>query len=262
MKKMKLAHIVPENMLQVTASNQYHMSLAHLIYANKRYRLFYKTMSALGRYVLMDNGAAEDSQLSVDQLFECWKWCHPTEMVLPDTLLNSDETFTKSAEALKYFKSKGVTANFMAVPQGKTLDEWVYCAEKLMTLNPTCIGVSKFLTIATSDVDVRYKAVKELSNLVKKTGQEIEVHLLGCDAGPSEVKQIHDDFEFVRGCDTALAYIYTKAGVPLTARSLRPVAEMDFLKGNDEFRCLLCENIGRFNEVVGVNNMFGDITWK
>lgn len=262
-KRQKIAHILPKKLLELTAVNQYHMSLAHLIIQDKEYADFYRRMVATGRYVLMDNGAAEGSQLSNDDLLKCWKLVHPTELVLPDTLCNSAETLAKVNEAIPFFRGNGVTCKFMAVPQGETLEEWKNCAfELLLCPEIHCIGVSKFLTIKTKDPDVRYKAVQYLDEKIKGLGRkDIEVHLLGCDAGPSEVGKIFSEFDFVRGCDTALAYIYASAGKAMEENSARPSGEINFLNGGIDAEDALLISMQNFDRIARVINKSGDYTW-
>lgn len=262
-KRPKLAHIVPRDLLSITSLNQYHMSLAHLIKQDKDYLQFYRRMVAAGRYVLMDNGAAENAQLSNEDLLECYNQFHPTEIVLPDTLCNKNDTLRKVREAVPFFLSNGVTCKFMAVPQGQTLEEWEECAEELISMPYIhCLGVSKFLTIQTGDPDVRYKAVEYIDQLrAEKHRDDLEVHLLGCDVGPSEPGKIFKDFNFVRGCDTALAYIYAQAGVELTKDSKRPAGEMSFIQNTLRDPAQLRTAIKSFNNIACVNNIFGDYTW-
>lgn len=262
-KRCKLAHIVPRDLLDMIADNQYQMSLAHLIKQDEKYLAFYRRMVAAGRYVLMDNGAAENSQLDLEGLYECWNKLRPSELILPDTLCDRESTLNKTKKAIKYFKEKGVDCYFMAVPQGASLEEWKQSAEELIQIPEVhCLGVSKFLTIKTSDPNVRYKATSHIEKLRKEYNRyDVEVHLLGCDAGPSEPGAIFRDFDFVRGCDTALAYIYAQAQIGLEPGSSRPRGEMSFLENTLTSTELLTDAMHRFNDICGVVNDAGDSTW-
>lgn len=262
-KRPKLAHILPRDLLEMTVNNQYHMSLAHLVISDEKYRNFYKRMVACGRYVLMDNGAAEGAQLRNEELLKCWIALRPTELILPDTLCDKDDTLRKVGEAIPYFKSWGVDSYFMAVPQGKTLEEWCECARELINLPEVhSLGISKFLTIQTGDPEVRYKAVEFLSRELKVQNRpDIEVHLLGCDAGASEPLRIFQHFDFVRGCDTALAYIYAAAGKKMIPGSKRPEGEMSFLENTLDSTDPLKEAMTDFNNINLVVNEYGDYTW-
>ncbi len=256
-KTFKLAHIVPLNYFHLTASNTYHMCLAHLVKEDPNYRQFYRRCVQKGHYVLMDNGAAEGSQLSLEELAQCYEWVRPTEMVLRDSLCNRAETFEKTKEMIEYFKEKGIKCKFMAVPQGQCINEWCDSAEELIQLpEVNTLGISKFLTIQTGEYWARYTAVDYVAYLRKEYGRLVEVHLLGCDSGVQEVDRIRKEYSFVRGCDTALAEIFTKAGKQLEYRSERPAAEIDFLGEPLDIthQQLLLRNMNRFNLMCSVNN--------
>ena len=96
MKKFKIAHIVPVSHLYDTLDNQYHMCLAHLVDCAE-YREHFASLTAKGKFVLMDNGAAEGCQLKPEELFDMYELIQPTEIVLPDTLFDSASTIQKVA---------------------------------------------------------------------------------------------------------------------------------------------------------------------
>lgn len=257
MKSHKIAHIVPVHHLEITRDNQYHMCLAHLVLQNASYAAFYRRMVVEGKFVLMDNGAAEHSQLSKEQLLEAYRMIQPTELVLLDALSDRRETYRRTVESLEFFKANGVTCQFMAVPQGINLAEWVMSAmELLMIPEVGSIGVSKFLNITTNNPNVRYDACKYLQPIINGK----EVHLLGCDAGAYEVRAIFDQFDFVRGNDTALAYLHAQANAPLTMTSTRPAGEIDFLKGIVPHIALV-DATSAFESLASVYNR-ADSTWR
>lgn len=59
----------------------------------------------------------------------------------------------------------------------------------------------------------RFEACAAIEKLIRKYDRpDIEVHLLGCNEGPIIVDAIHKAFPFVRGCDTAFAYMQALTG--------------------------------------------------
>lgn len=244
MKDFKLAQIVPRSCLQLIEKNHYHMCLAHLVYEERRgdvvgsegtgdhrYTDFYRRMSDEGKFVLMDNGVAEGSQLQVDDLLEMYELVNPTEIVVPDTLFDAKDTLAKLDEFL--LKHSDLPYRFMAVPQGNNLPEWLECARKMLTYRRVnTIGISKFLNIATGDSTIRYDAaagVQAIAEFLDRT--DVEIHLLGCDEGPATVNWIHNRIPMVRGCDSAFAYIAAQAGVVIGSDTKRPEGTIDFLDG-------------------------------
>lgn len=254
-KTTRVAHIVPPSHYKDIVHNHYHMCLAHLVGdGQNEYTSFYRGLSDAGRYILMDNGAAEGSQMRPDELIELYKKINPTEIVLPDTLNDGYDTIAKTKLFLDMMADE-LPYKFMAVPQGRTVEEWEACAMMLIQDERiNSFGVSKFLNIATGNENARYYACDAIERLLRKYNREgFEVHLLGCDEGPGIVGQIIRRYSFVRGCDTAFCYIAAQAGVGgITKDVKRPEGEIDFLNGqyHESFPYLAAE----FNRVVGVEN--------
>lgn len=249
-KQFKLAHIVPRSCLSVIAENGYQMCLANIVKANAEYADFYANLRKVDLpssnaeitielpYVLMDNGAAEGNQLSNAELILCYEKIKPSEVVLPDTLLNGKETLYKSKEALQFITQyyNGIPPfKFMAVPQGKTLEEWEECAEQMVQWPQlTTLGISKFLQMELGYPQVRYEAAEILDKLFKKYGRyDIEVHLLGCNESPAIISSIAKAFPFVRGCDSAYGYICAQDDKEIYSATSRPSGEIDFIDGVD-----------------------------
>lgn len=261
MKSFKIAQIVPVCHLEQIKDNHYHMCLAHLV-NHKGYAEFYEKMSNRGKFVLMDNGAAEGCQLPIEDLLTAYKIINPTEIVLPDTLNDCVDTLRKT---LNFVKEHGnLPYRFMGVPQGKTFSEWCACVD-VMLREPriNTIGISKFLNIATGKKDIRYHACAHIRDVAERLGRErdIEIHLLGCDEGPQMVNMIQKAFPTVRGCDSAFAFIATQGNVKISRNMGRPKGEIDFIDDvvpKDE----LFDNLKEFENVTGVNDNTESLSWR
>lgn len=264
MKAFRVAHIVPVSHLADTEDMQYHMCLAHLV-GNEQYKEHFAKMAKTGRFVMMDNGAAEGSQLQPERLLEMYEQINPTEIVLPDTLYEPGSTIQKSRNFLALLDERGLGAKYrvMAVPQGRTLDEWAACARVFVKdTRVDSIGVSKFLNIGTHDRYVRVKACNILEQLIKEYNRDtLEVHLLGCDEGPLIVKTIHEAHPFVRGCDSAFAYLQAQAKVMMSlGNDSRPAGTIDFINGSAEPEFVKYMN--NFNEFAGAKENGLSATWN
>ena len=260
MKDFKIAQIVPVPHLEQIEKNHYHMCLAHLV-DNKEYAKFYRRMSENGKFVLMDNGAAEGAQLPVGELLEMYETINPTEIVLPDTLNDCVDTLRKTLAFVHEYKE--LPYRFMGVPQGKDFDEWCACVE-VMLREPriNTIGVSKFLNIATGCEDIRFHACAYIERVAEALDRrDIEIHLLGCDEGPGLVHGIQDLFPRVRGCDSAFAFIAAQANVEITEETERPEGEIDFIEGT-----VLCSELSKrmkeFEDVTGVKDNKVAHSWR
>lgn len=260
MKNLKIAQIVPVDCLVETEFNQYHMCLAHLVGGSNKpsevYTKFYRRMSDEGKYVLMDNGAAENSQLDFNSLISMYKLINPTEIVLPDVLCNKDETIERTCDFYSQFKDQISDYKLMVVPQGNSFEEWCMCAYELLQRVPvTTIGVSKFLEMATEDRTIRTRACEFLRPY------DVEIHLLGCSEGPIAVREARRANNKVRGCDSAFTYICAKADVrSIGSQSTRPEGEIDFL--HDPAIMSLGRLMGEFELTAGVIDNRVDSTWR
>lgn len=260
MKEFKIAQIVPVLHLEQIENNHYHMCLAHLV-GDKRYAEFYRCMSNEGKFVLMDNGAAEGAQLPVKELLKMYDAIRPTEIVLPDTLNNCVDTLRKTLDFIHEYSN--LPYRFMGVPQGKDFDEWCACVE-VMLREPriNSIGVSKFLNIATGNNEIRFHACAYIDKVAKALGRrDVEIHLLGCDEGPYLVGQIQQLFPMVRGCDSAFAFIATQAGVEITEETERPEGEIDFLEGTTSWEGLE-KRLKEFEDVARVKDNKEAHSWR
>lgn len=260
-KQHKIAHIVPVGCLEKTKDNQYHMCLAHLVKQSEEYRKFFRRMSDEGKFVLMDNGAAEGEQLPIEELIECYQLVHPTQIVLPDTLLDECDTLQKHLDALGYlhgYYNEKLPFSVMGVPQGHDFIEWYDCMLRMLALDEiSCLGVSKFLEMETGDHKVRYRAAEA----IEEVDNSMEIHLLGCSDGSRVVRKIFEDFPMVRGCDSAFVYLASQAGEYIGEKDVdRPVGGIDFLNGTDYDS--LVSNMDAFNILVGVGNNGVDESWK
>lgn len=260
MKSLKIAEIVPVGSLNETESNQYHMCLAHLVggssIQSKLYTSFYRRMSEEGKYVLMDNGAAENSQLDFANLIKSYDLINPTEIILPDVLCDKNETMEKTCLFYSKYHDQIEKYNLMVVPQGKSFEEWCVCADELIRKIPvTTIGVSKFLEMTTKDRSIRTKACEFLKQY------DVEIHLLGCSEGPRVIKEARSVNPKVRGCDSAFTYICAKAGfTSISINTTRPKGEIDFF--DDPIIPILNRLMFEFEFTAGVPHNISDDSWK
>jgi hypothetical protein len=202
---LNVASIVPIPYLEMIKGKPYHMCLAHLAQASVEYADFYSQERAGGSFVLMDNGAAEDSQLSVEELITLVECIEPTEIVLPDVIYDGKATEDRSYRALHQFIRAGVSTHFMAVPQGNTVQEWVDCAREMSTWPIHSLGISKFMTLKLGPY-TRFLLLRALADIRPKK----EIQLLGCGYDPREIATLYKLFPYIRGTDSAIPYVYAQ----------------------------------------------------
>ena len=260
MKNFKMAEILPIAHLEDTKDNYYHMCLAHIVFQSEIYKTFYKRMSSEGKFVLIDNGVAENNQLDNSELLKIYKEINPTEIVLPDTICNCVDTLRKTLSFV--YEYRKLPYSFMGVPQGKNINEWLSCA-KVMLLESriNTLGISKFLNIETDDKYVRYKVIYELMKIIKDMNRnDIEIHLLGCVESPKVINYIHECFPVVRGCDSAFVYIATKNNDRITGAMERPKGKINLLDKEGYYNKYK-ENARTFERLVGIEDNTKDDSW-
>lgn len=227
---MKAATIVPQPYLHLIANDDYFMVLAHLV--NKEgfepYTEFYREMGQdPRRFLILDTGLIEGDPRPIEELVEKAAYLHADEMVLPDVFMNKDETLRESHEALAYVESVYPEIRLMAVPQGQSLDEWLECAKEMLTWPVHTIGIPKVLT-KLAGRDGRLMALEAIQEWLG----DKDVHMLGCWESPLELKLIENqvrakNIKPVRGVDSAIAYVYARAGLRISEAE-RPAGAIDF----------------------------------
>lgn len=261
---MQVASIVPEQFLHLTVNETFFMALAHLVRdGDNAYSKFFKDQSLAGKYILMDNGAAEEAQLpSMQDLLDKAALIGATEIVLPDHLMNKDETLAKTQAALRYLIETEQIDHYkwMAVPQGRDLGNWEYCLRNLLTLPGAeyidSIGISKFLSL-NIDPNARLEAMRIAVEVLKEHNRnDIEIHLLGCAYTPLEVNALYRMYgDRIRSVDSAIPYVFAQKGLEMIPENDRPQFEIQFLALHLIDEGLLQDNIDRWRNVTDVGGI-------
>jgi hypothetical protein len=248
---MKVATIVPTKFIEITDGDDYQMSLAHLIGADPFYTNHFKLQSVGGAFIIMDNGAAENAQVpTVDDLYHKAMEIGASEIVLPDTLFDHEDTIRKAHEAIDRLMQLGWTGKLMAVPHGSTQEGWIAAATVLMQWQPvTTIGISKFLCKQWGPYAKAWalSMITHIGSVASHVDPKKAIHLLGCWGDPMEVAWLDNAFQHlnIRGVDSAIAYVYAQKGLKMNAGVPRPEDEVEFTDPNLELNMgLLMHNVG------------------
>ena len=124
---MEIAHIVPTNYLEPlrnTFQTNFYMVLAHQILKDDKYLQFFQERKNEGAFIILDNSAFEFGNAIDDRfLLKAISLISPSEFILPDVLFDKEKTKERVNNFLK--KNLDEEINFMAVPQGNNIDEWI-----------------------------------------------------------------------------------------------------------------------------------------
>lgn len=127
--------------LSPSASGDYHLLLAHDVAVDPGYRQFFNQHRNM--IIIMDNSVIElGNAVDIGMIQRAVDAVCPTSIVLPDVLLDAANTYRSCHSALIEWRTAfaGFLASnpknsffkrgFMFVPQGKTIQEWAWCAEQ------------------------------------------------------------------------------------------------------------------------------------
>lgn len=186
------------------------MVLAHLCKDRPEYKQFYKSKQR--QFLLLDNGAAQNSQITDEQLIDIVKDVKPTVVIAPDTLFDGESTIIKTCRFIQKLHSKNIsTSKVMAVPHGKTQQEYLDTFEYFNN-NPNIdwIGVSKFVSVKpfTDRITCMLAIQQKIKNKFNKP-----IHILGCN-NPVQISFMKQ-FPAVKSIDSCIGYLYNKQQIPL-----------------------------------------------
>lgn len=151
---IKLCVITPiSHLTEYGSMGEMDMSLTHLIIGDKakaEYINYYREQARKDRFVLLDNSAFEMEQqgrgLDPDAVLDAAEIIDPSEIIATDVLFDGPATYASTLHFIERMRARGVLAEYklMAVPQGRTKEEWTECFEKLTDLEEVdTIGLSK-----------------------------------------------------------------------------------------------------------------------
>ena len=244
---MRIATILPTKHLWLGDGSPYHLCLAHQAKKSLAYAFFFRKQVRDGKYVILDNGAAEYGvPMSIDELLPVAEMIGCQELVLPDVVGNGNATLHLSWEA--YRKLHDVKElRCMAVPHGRTTKEWTNCAKEMSSWGVDTLGISKF--IVPSIYTSRLYAIEDIQEIVWDSDMA-DTHLLGYTGVRGEVQDIERLFpDRVRGIDSSLPTLYAQIGQEL--KDERPDVKLNLDVEVDEE--LLKRNIKRWKELCQVS---------
>lgn len=182
--------------------------LAHLYAKDPRYRDFLKFEKQRSKFVLLDNGAAENSLVTEEVLIRVVKELNPDEVIAPDVLFDASQTMYNLQSFVEAMQRENLSSNILFCPQGRTKQEWIQCYKfGLNHPEVSTIGLSKIAVPwawmgARGDkaiMESRHECVDYLeeNDLIKKP-----IHLLGA-GNPDEFR--YYKHPLIRSTDSCFA---------------------------------------------------------
>lgn len=254
---MKVAIITPVPLLsKYGTSSNYHMALTHLVLdsichkeENGYYGHFYRLRHHFGDYIILDNSIIElGSALDINQVLIAAKEIGADEIILPDVFQDGEATIKTVKEALKVLPDE-CPYKLMAVPQGKTLDEWLDCYFQLMEMTePRKIDVIGIPKVTSSFITGGRAWLCNYLDQNKWYDPKVEYHLLGIWDNPIEILY-ESRFKWIRGVDSCIPILCGQHGIEFhEQRGLlvpRPSDPMNFHDAVDPFPHIIEANIAK-----------------
>lgn len=201
--EMCLSHIVLG--IEVDSHNQYVLEESEYRKVwRKQYINYYKDLSK-SKFVILDNSAYEIGKLEASKasgeglkaelVLQAAEIINPSIVVCQDVLCDKDGTLQSTKQFLAEVKRRGLLGKFqlMAVPQGRSKDEWLESYKELSEIPEIdMLGFSKISTplsfIGNQSEDLcvtkgRLLCTTEISNMFDQSWKFKPVHLLGGDNG-------------------------------------------------------------------------------
>lgn len=237
---MRIATIVPRQSLHLTKGDDYFMCLAHLMH-NPRYAQFFYDRAEDGKHVIMDNGVVETGiPMSIERLYHIRAGHRTMEIILPDVMHNTVKTLQMGNLAFEWVMARydiQTPLNVMAVPQGKTEDEWLTCMREMVFWPVRSIGISRFVLDHSKS---RLSLLMQAEELIESNK---EIHILGCPEDPLSMFQLDQCFpERLRGVDSGAPTFYTAGGTMMGVGHPRPEVKVDFLDYDSSKDAILMEH--------------------
>lgn len=188
--KPSFCFIAPTSYLNFTTASNTHLVLAHLIDRDEQYALFYRGLSAMGHYIMMDNSAYELKEpYSPDKLIELGQMCGAHAIVLPDyPFKDSSYTIDAAKKFIPDFKAAGFQTFFVPQSEKGDLQDWLDCYywaagnKDIDIIGMSILGIPN----AIPYIDPAYARVVMSAMLIDRGAfaKDKHHHYLGLNSGP------------------------------------------------------------------------------
>lgn len=249
---LQLATITPKSLLPV---GPIALGLAHLLKGDEELQ---NSWRALDVYKILDNSAFElGSAYPIEDMVDLAFAIDAQEIVLPDEFRDGQETLKRVYDALTYlykdvFANDNIPFKIMAVPQGKTFEEWLKCYEALAA-DP------RIDVISINRDSSKYCGTRvDLLYFLEQRGmvhEDKEYHLLGMQDNILELETVNDNFSWVRSIDSCFPWLIAKHNVDILPGEEDLV--MDVSKGVERSEFLRSINFDEFVSEEQLGSLMG-----
>lgn len=177
---------VLEELCRKNVDGPYHLPLAHDVLASPEiYERLFNPHEYFRHTTILDNSVIElGAAVDIKTIAEAAKITQAHVIVLPDVLLKGPETLTACIEALDHWtqyleKTLQHDWGFMFVPQGATVEEFLYCAEAFASYCREKPTRMRYWGVPRNSRDSLSLSRYTVSQLLHKIEPNWKQHLLG-----------------------------------------------------------------------------------
>ncbi|MET7712625.1 hypothetical protein [Streptomyces sp. NPDC005407] len=272
---------------RLSALGSIDMALTHLVLDHPAYAEHFRSRSRAGVQVILDNSAYELEEstgagMSASPVLHAAERIGAHVVVCQDVLFDGPATVSATQQFLKeaHKHSEGEAPyKFMAVPQGRTRQEWMSCYEQIVALQEIdVIGLSKLSVARSFEAPVAEARLECMAALLARDAPK-PFHLLGGDRSlPWELarhqRMGHDEAENggVRSNDSSFAFWYAAMDISVDSggRARREAeSKPDLVAGTltDERLKHALVNVARLRRAAGLpehnpSSEPGGVTWQ
>ncbi len=209
---------------------------------------------AAGNYVILDNGVAEGEAISGKKLAELAMELHVTEVIAPDVWRDADRSLEATRQFIMSYGgelgAQEASIRIMAVPQGKTLGDWMQSFEVLYQVKEVAtIGLPKNLDETGVSRAVVLQMIETAAGGFDSDWPPMkEFHLLGQATWLGEMEFVVQNYPWIRGIDSSYPIALARQGRRYLTHELRDpsVGSFHAAAGADYIPDIAAENVRTF----------------
>jgi hypothetical protein len=228
------------HLADLSTSGSIDMALTHLVLTNPAHAAYFAARSHSGVRVVLDNSAYELEEstgqgMTAETVMRAAHLIQPAVVICRDMLYDGQGTieYTRQFLAKAAYLAEPHQFAYMAVPQGRTRNEWLDCYARLAELpGVDMIGLSKLSVPRCFAAPVAEARLDCLAALTSRDDvPPLPLHLLGGDRSLIwELRQHHQrgNDAYITGNDSSFAFWYAAHALPAdahTGRALRQVPD-------------------------------------
>lgn len=224
---MKFYCIPPNKHLDLMDSGDRYFCLAHHFLGDVDYKNYFLDLRKREPkvFITLDNGCAEHSLVTENDLIHVAHALKPNEVVAPDVLFDKEQTIKNLNSFIEKMYKYGLHKHtgIFACPQGSTKEEWIDCYTSMVQNSfVDCIGLSKIAVPkcwnnAEGDTQIGESRNQCVNELIENKLLLKPLHLLGMGEHTEFDYYLNNKVPFIRSSDSCYTVLAAINGIDFEA---------------------------------------------